>query len=89
MIHSIFNRFITTLIPLLPLSFVRMIARRYVAGESSHDALGIVQGLNENGYLVTLDILGEHSKNKSVAQSITAEYADLYKRILNQKRSQV
>ena len=85
MIHSIFNRFITTLMPLLPLSFVRMIARRYVAGESSQEALKIVQRLNKNGYSVTLDILGEHSKNKPEAQSITNEYSDLYEKIHNQK----
>ena len=71
--------------PLLPLSFVRMIARRYVAGESSQEALRIVQRLNENGYSVTLDILGEHSKNKREAQSITNEYSDLYEKIHNQK----
>ena len=85
MIHSIFNLFITKLIPLLPLSFVRMIARRYVAGESSQEALRIVQRLNKNGYSVTLDILGEHSKNKPEAQSITNEYSDLYEKIHNQK----
>ena len=85
MIHSIFNRVVITIVPFLPLSFIRMIARKYVAGESSQEALKIVQGLNENGYSVTLDILGEHSKNKSEAQSITNEYADLYKRIHNQK----
>jgi len=85
MIHSIFNRFVIIIIPLLPLSFVRMIARRYVAGESSQEALRIVQGLNENGYSVTLDILGEHSKNIPEAQSITNEYSDLYEKIHNQK----
>ena len=84
MIRSIFNHFIITIIPLLPLLFVRMIARRYVAGESSQEALNIAQRLNENGYSVTLDILGEHSKNNSEAQSITNEYADLYERILDQ-----
>jgi len=84
MIHSIFNRFVITIIPLLPLSFVRMIARRYVAGESSQEAFRIVQRLNKNGYSVTLDILGEHSKNKPEAQSITNEYSDLYENIHNQ-----
>ena len=85
MIHSIFNRVIITIIPFLPLSFVRMIARRYIAGENSQEALRIVQRLNENGYSVTLDILGEHSKNKPEAKSITNEYSDLYENIHNQK----
>ena len=65
LIHYIINRFAITIIPFLPLSFVRMIAQRYVAGESSQEALMIVKRLNEHGYSVTLDILGEHSKNKS------------------------
>ena len=85
MIHSIINRFIISLAQLLPLSFVRMFAGRYVAGESSHEALKIVRELNEKGYSVTLDILGEHSKNKFDALSVTGEYADLYEHIFNQK----
>ena len=85
MIHSIFNRFVIRIIPLLPLPFVRMIARRYVAGESSQEALKIVRRLNKNGYSVTLDILGEHSKNIFEAQTITNEYSDLYENIHNQK----
>ena len=85
MIHSIINRFVITIIPLLPLSFVRMIARRYVAGESSIEALKIVQGLNAKGFSATLDILGEHAKNKSEAQSVVNEYAILYDNIHNQK----
>ena len=32
-----------------------------------------------------MDILGEHSKNKPEAQSITNEYSDLYEKIHNQK----
>jgi len=85
MFLSIINRFVITITPLLPLSFVRMIAKRYVAGENSEEALKIVQGLNENGYSVTLDILGEHSQSKSEAQSITEAYVDLYENIQNQK----
>ena len=85
MIHSIINRFIISLAQLLPLSFARMFAGRYVAGESSKEALKIVERLNENGYSVTLDILGEHSKNKPEAQTITNEYSDLYENIHTQK----
>ena len=84
MINSIINRFVNTITPLLPLSFVRMIANRYIAGESSHEALKIVQGLNDKGFSATLDILGEHAKNKSEAKSITDEYAILYEKIQNQ-----
>ena len=61
MIQSIINHFIISLTKLLPLSFVRMIAGRYVAGEKQPDALQIVEELNNKGYSVTIDILGEHS----------------------------
>ena len=81
MIHSIINRFIILLAQLLPLSFVRMFAGRYVAGESSHEALKIVRELNEKSYSVTLDILGEHSQNKFEACAITQEYVDLYENV--------
>jgi len=85
MIYSIINRIVINIIRLLPLAFVRIIASRYVAGESAQEALNIVQGLNENGYSVTLDILGEHSNNKFDAITITKEYLDLYVSIHNQK----
>ena len=72
------NRFITTITPLLPISFIRMIAGRYVAGESTQEALKVVKELNEKGFSVTLDISGEHSTKYSDAQFVTQKYADLY-----------
>ena len=85
MIHSIINRFIISLSQLLPLSFARMFAGRYIAGETSHEALNIVRELNDKSYSVTLDILGEHSQNKFEACAITQEYVDLYENIQNQR----
>ena len=85
MIQSIINRFIVLLTPLLPLSFVRLIAGRYVAGENQIDALNIVNILNQKGYSVTIDILGEHSINTNIAQSITQQYIKLYKSIEENK----
>ena len=57
MLHSMINRFIVNIIPYLPISYVRMIAGRYVAGENQSEALQIVKELNNKGYSVTLDIL--------------------------------
>jgi len=79
MIQSIINHFIISLTKLLPLSFVRMIAGRYVAGEKQPDALQIVEELNNKGYSVTIDILGEHSKTSATAQAVTEQYINLYK----------
>ena len=79
MIQSIINRFIISVTKLLPLSFVRMIAGRYVAGEKQPDSLQIVEELNNKGYSVTIDILGEHSKTSATAQAVTEQYINLYK----------
>ena len=76
--QSILNRFIISLTTLLPLWFVRLIAGRYVAGEKQDDALKIVKELNNRGYAVTIDILGEHSKSEDIAQSITNQYINLF-----------
>ena len=43
MIQSIINSLVLSLTPLLPMSFVKMIAGRYVAGENSNNALKIVK----------------------------------------------
>ena len=81
MIQSIINRFIISVTKLLPLSFVRLIAGRYVAGEKQLDALQIVGELNNKGYSATIDILGEHSKTSDTAQAATEQYINLYKAI--------
>ena len=50
MIQSAINRFIILLTPILPLSFVRIIAGKYVAGEDQTEVLSIAKELNDKGY---------------------------------------
>ena len=50
MLDSIINRTIISIIPYLPISFIRMFAGRYVAGETASQALKIVRELNKKGY---------------------------------------
>ena len=78
MLYSIIHSSLISIIQHLPLAFVRMIAGRYVAGENQKDALDIVNYLNKKGFSVTIDILGEHSKNASIAKDITQQYINLY-----------
>lgn len=52
----------------------RRMARRFVAGETREDALQVIQQLNEMGALVTLDYLGEHVTDKSLARASAEEY---------------
>ena len=72
---------ISSLVPYFPRSLTYQFAKRYVAGTTKETALEAIKKLNESGYLVTLDILGEHTKNKDIAADITAQYIDLYREI--------
>ena len=84
MFTQIINHFILWVTPHLPLSFVKNIAGRYVAGEKINDALSVVAGLNANGYSATVDILGEHTKSKDEAELITHRYLRIYDKIVEQ-----
>ena len=56
-----FNTLISRFIPFLPKVLAYQFAKRYVAGTSKESAFKVIQNLNNSGYLVTLDILGEHT----------------------------
>ena len=85
MIQSIINRFIILITPILPLSFVRMIAVRYVAGENQTKVLSIAKELNEKGFSATIDILGEHSTSSDIANEVTNQYIELFRAINSNK----
>ena len=63
---------------MLPRGLVYQFAGRYVAGENIETALNVTRGLNDQGYSVTLDILGEHTKSREKVVEITNEYANIY-----------
>ncbi len=67
--------------PALPRFVVGRFARRYVAGETTGQALALAKSLNENGFEVTLDILGEHVRSAAEAGEVATTYADLYHQI--------
>ena len=78
-----FNSLISKFIPLFPKTIAYQIAKRYVAGTNKESAFKAIQTLNNNGYLVTLDILGEHTKELETANNISEQYIDLYNEINN------
>ena len=73
------NSIILFIAMLLPKSFIKMFAGRYVAGETAENAISVAKILNKKGFCVTLDILGEHTKTKDESNKITEEYIHLFK----------
>jgi proline dehydrogenase len=81
---KLINYLIIQIIPFLPKVFVRLVASPYIAGITDDEMLVNVQKLNNKGYDVAIDILGEHVKTEKEATEITERYANLYDRITSQ-----
>jgi proline dehydrogenase len=52
----------------------RKVTRRFVAGETLDQAIGVVRNVNANGLLATLDYLGEAVTNEAEARRARDEY---------------
>lgn len=68
------NGLIVKTLPLVPKPLIRKIASRYVAGETLEDALRVVRGLNAEGCMATLDVLGEDVTRLPETEGTVAEY---------------
>jgi len=79
--YKTFNYIINSIIPLIPKSFIKIFANRYIAGVKNHQALNVVESINKLNLCATLDILGEHTLNNEEAINITKEYIQLYTQI--------
>ncbi len=61
---------------LFKLPYARGMAGRFVAGDTSEEALAVAKQLNDRGFRVTLDLLGESVLERAEAERAAAEYAD-------------
>ncbi len=57
------------------------LARRFIAGETFEQAKEAVKRLNDRGFLVTIDILGESVTNKEQAEKARNAYIELLRNI--------
>jgi proline dehydrogenase len=78
---TLLDRVIARTLPAVPKSIVRRFAGRYIAGETTDDALRLVSVLNEKGFRATLDILGEHVHTMDQAHRASGEYIHLLQEI--------
>ena len=77
-----FDRIVAITLPLVPKSLVRRVSRPYIAGEKAEDMLSTVRRLNENGFVATVDILGEFSETPEQADRATRQYSELMDRFV-------
>ncbi len=72
-----FNNMVASLIPLMPKNFVWLFSKRYIAGKTVEDAIRVSRELNEQGIMVTIDILGEFITSLDEAEQNKKQYLEV------------
>ena len=62
------------------------LARRFVAGETLDTALDVVDAQLNDGLFVTLDLLGEHVRDRDRALHLAEQYVELIERLAERRR---
>tara|TARA_Y100001970_G_C14196337_1_gene838330 strand:+ start:1244 stop:2137 length:894 start_codon:yes stop_codon:yes gene_type:complete len=81
----IFNKLIVLILPLMPKWFIKIIAKKYIAGTTLKEAVNAIKNLNSKDQKVTLDILGEHTESVEECNDITDDYIRILKEINKNK----
>ena len=71
------NKIIAAILPYMPKRFVWMFSNRYIAGQTLDDAIAVSKKLNAEGYMVTIDLLGEFITNLQQAESNREQYINI------------
>lgn len=80
-----FNRMIAGILPYMPKNFVWIFSKRYIAGKKIEDAIRVSRDLNNQGILVTVDLLGEFITRLDEAERNKLEYLDIIDTFVKEK----
>ncbi|NEW82220.1 MAG: proline dehydrogenase [Mariniphaga sp.] len=79
------DKLIAKMLPLFPEKLVWIFSKRYISGQYIEDALSESRKLNQNGIMVTVDLLGEYIQNLAEADVYKEQYIDLIRRFTAEK----
>jgi proline dehydrogenase len=71
-------------LPAVPRPVVKRLADRYIAGSELADACRVVERLNGQGKMATIDVLGEEVTRREDAEALVDEYMDVFETIRKQ-----
>ena len=71
---KVLDRAVVSLLPALPRRVVQRLSARYIAGPTLEEARHTVAGLNAEGKLATVDVLGEEVTRAAEAEAIANAY---------------
>jgi proline dehydrogenase len=69
-----FNKMIASILPHMPKNLVWIFSKRYIAGRTIEDAVRVSKQLNAEGYMVTIDLLGEFISELHEAEKNRDQY---------------
>ena len=72
------DRALVRVLPVVPKQLVQLFSSRYIAGATLNEALRVVRGLNADGMLATVDVLGEEITHADKARAITQTYLEVF-----------
>jgi proline dehydrogenase len=72
------DRALVRVLPIVPKPFVQLFSSRYIAGATLDEAVRVVRGLNADGMLATIDVLGEEIAHADEARAITYTYLEVF-----------
>lgn len=75
------NKMIAGMLPYMPKNFVWLFSKRYIAGKTIEDAIGVCKQLNEEGMMVTVDLLGEFITELHQAEDNKNQYLSIIENI--------
>lgn len=80
-----FNKLVASVLPYMPKSLVWIFSKRYIAGKTIDDAINVSKNLNKEGYLVTVDLLGEFITKLTQAEENRDKYLNIIEQIQKYK----
>jgi proline dehydrogenase len=75
---TLLDQTIARVLPAVPKPVVQLFSRRYIAGSTLDEAVRVVQQLNTEGKLATIDVLGEEIRTETEARAIAQAYRDVF-----------
>lgn len=71
------SKIVVSILPKMPQRLVWIFSKKYIAGKTLDDALSVSKKLNNEGFRVTVDLLGEFIEDLSEAHKTKETYLDI------------
>ena len=79
------NKLIAHVLPYMPEKLIWQFSKRYIAGETMDDGIAVARQLNNEGILVTIDLLGEFITKLEQAEENKNQYLQIIERFCSEK----